>query len=142
MVVLIAIAVHNNSIESEKRARELAAQATINQQREARERALITTDALELENISLTKDFGDYWQFKGTVMNKSAYTLTEIDFWIAIEDCSKNPCVIVGEASTMTDGVFVPPGQARAFASRASFPNLPQSTNTQIKYRVSGTRGG
>jgi hypothetical protein len=140
--ILIGILVHSSSVENEKREREQAALAVANQSQEAIERSLIAINALEFSDTSLSKEFGEYWKFNGTVKNNSKQTLTEIRFLLTISDCAKSPCLTIGEANAVTKPLMVPPGQARAFEASATFSNLPQSAAQQWKFKTIGTRGG
>jgi hypothetical protein len=140
VVVLIAVAIHNNTVETEKRDRERAIAAELERKRDGLARSLIAADRLALTGISLKKDSFE-WKFSGTVKNNSEYILTEIRFRLTISDCAQVPCIVIGESDAQTSSLTVPPGQARAFLAVAMFKNLPPSNASQWTHNITGTRG-
>jgi hypothetical protein len=139
IAVLIGIAIKNSSEESERRSREYAAQAATERSREATARSLIPIAALKITDTSLTRGALD-WRFRGVVKNDSEYALTEMNFSLSINDCSRSPCVTIGESTANVLNIMVPPNQARSFDASATFSNLPQASSWQWVFKVTGTR--
>lgn len=105
--------------------------------REQVARSLIGSSEVELQNLTMSNDFGS-WKIKGLVKNNSRHQIEKIKLAIAVSNCdgNKKNCVIVGTDDDVTSYLDIPAGQARALDAFVTLRNMPQLTDWTWTYRV------
>jgi hypothetical protein len=82
---------------------------------EDRGAGLITAEELELNNLTMNREYRSSYGMSGRLVNHSQrHTLSSVDITITASDCQGDGanCVVIGEV-TRTIPVEIPPGQAR-----------------------------
>ena len=125
-------------VKNEDKERERQRQIAAAQERAALS-AISATD-IALADVQLKKE-SSWWVLKGNVTNNSKYTLGSLGFIVRIEDCPpQKGCITIGQESVLAT-VSVPPGQMRAFSSRAmDFKGMPAASNPRWRYEITEIR--